>query len=139
MTGFPGGSDSKESACSAADLGSIPGLGRSPGGGLGNPLKYSRLENPHRPRSLVGYSPWVAKSWTQPSTAQHILLDMASLVTQQVKNPFVPVKETQVKSLSWEDPLEKVWQPTLEFLPGKSHGQRSLVGIHGITKEVDTT
>ena len=36
--GFPGGSDSKESACNAGDLGSIPGLGRFPGGGLGNPL-----------------------------------------------------------------------------------------------------
>ena len=65
---------------------------------------------------------------TKHSTAQHILLDMASLVAQQIKNPFVPVKETQVKSLSWEDPLEKVWQPTLEFLPEKFHGQRSLVG-----------
>ena len=88
----------------------------------------------------MGYSPWVAKSWTQPSTAQHILLDMASLVAQQVKNPFVPVKETQVKSLSWEDPLEKVWQPTLEFLPGKSHGQSSLAGYspQGCKKK-DTT
>ena len=36
--GFPGGSVSKESACNAGDLGSIPGLGRSPGGGHGNPL-----------------------------------------------------------------------------------------------------
>ena len=36
--GFPGGSDSKESACNAGDLGSIPGLGRSPEGGPGNPL-----------------------------------------------------------------------------------------------------
>ena len=36
--GFPGGSDGKESACNVGDLGSIPGLGRSPGGGLGNPL-----------------------------------------------------------------------------------------------------
>ena len=44
--GFPGGSDSKESACSAGDLGLIPGLGRSPGGGHGNPLQYSCLENP---------------------------------------------------------------------------------------------
>ena len=41
-----GGSDGKESACSAGDLGSIPGLGRSPGGGHGNPLQYSCLENP---------------------------------------------------------------------------------------------
>ena len=44
--GFPGGSDSKESTCNAGDLGSIPGLGRSPGGGHGNPLQHSCLENP---------------------------------------------------------------------------------------------
>ena len=42
---FPGGSDSKESTCNAGDLGSIPGLGRSPGEGDGNSLKYSGLEN----------------------------------------------------------------------------------------------
>ena len=47
--GFPGGSDGKESACNVGYLGSIPGLGRSPGGGHGNPLQYSCLENPmHR-------------------------------------------------------------------------------------------
>ena len=44
--GFPGGSDGKESACNAGDLGSIPGSGRSPGEGNGNPLQYSCLENP---------------------------------------------------------------------------------------------
>ena len=43
---FPGGSEGKESASNAGDLGSIPGLGRSPGGGHGNPLQYSCLENP---------------------------------------------------------------------------------------------
>ena len=43
--GFPGSSDSKESACNAEDLGSIPGLGRSPGGGHGNALQCSCLEN----------------------------------------------------------------------------------------------
>ena len=43
--GFSGGLDSKESAGSAGDLGSIPGLGRSPGGGNGNPLQCSCLEN----------------------------------------------------------------------------------------------
>ena len=42
--GFPGGSDGKESACNAGDLGLIPTLGRSPGGGKGNPLQYSCLE-----------------------------------------------------------------------------------------------
>ena len=43
--GFPGGSDSKESACNAGDPGMIPGLGRSPGEGNGNTLQYSCLEN----------------------------------------------------------------------------------------------
>ena len=43
--GFPGGSDGKASACSMGDPGSIPGLGRSPGEGNGNPLQYSCLEN----------------------------------------------------------------------------------------------
>ena len=43
---FPGGSDDKESACNVGDLGSIPGLGGSPGGGHGFPLQYSYLENP---------------------------------------------------------------------------------------------
>jgi len=44
--GFPGDSDSKESASKPGDLYLIPGLGRSPGGGHGNPLQYSCLENP---------------------------------------------------------------------------------------------
>ena len=56
--GFPGGLVSKESIRNAGDLGSIPRLGRSPGGGNGNPLQYSCLENPHGERSLMGYSSW---------------------------------------------------------------------------------
>ena len=44
-TGFPGGSDGKESACNVGDLGSIPGSGRSPEEGDGNRLQYSCLEN----------------------------------------------------------------------------------------------
>ena len=44
--GFAGDSDGKESACKAGDPDSIPGLGRSPGEGNGNPLQYSCLENP---------------------------------------------------------------------------------------------
>ena len=61
LRGFHGGSDSKELACNSGDLRSIPGLGRSLGGGHGNPLQYSCLENPHGQRSLVGYSPWGLK------------------------------------------------------------------------------
>ena len=55
---FPGGSEVKASACNAEDLGLIPGLGRSPGEGNGNPLQYSCLENNHGWRSLVGYCSW---------------------------------------------------------------------------------
>ena len=56
--GFSGSSDRKEFTCNLGDLGSIPELGRSPGGGHGNPLQYSCLETPHGQRSLVGDSPW---------------------------------------------------------------------------------
>ena len=45
ILGFPGSSAGKEAACNARDLGSIPGLGRSPGEGKGYPLQYSGLEN----------------------------------------------------------------------------------------------
>ena len=55
--GFPGHSDGKESTCNVGDLGLILGLGRSPGGGHGNPLQYSCLENPHGQRSPADYSP----------------------------------------------------------------------------------
>ena len=58
---FPGGSDGKETACNAGDPGSIPGLGRCPGGGHGNPLQYSSLENSHGQRRLADYSPWGCK------------------------------------------------------------------------------
>ena len=57
--GFPGGSDSKESACNTEDLGSVPGSVRFPGKGNSNPLQYPCLECPmDRERSLAGYSPW---------------------------------------------------------------------------------
>ena len=72
--GFPGSSAGKNSAGNAEDLGSIPELGRSPGGRYGNPLKYSCLENPHGQRSLAGYSPWGNKEsdmTEQLSMAQH--------------------------------------------------------------------
>ena len=50
----------KNLCCNAGDLGSVPGLGRSPGEGNGYPLQQSCLENPID-RSLVGYSPWSCK------------------------------------------------------------------------------
>ena len=58
---FPGGSEGKGSTYNAGDLGSIPGLGRSPGEGNGNPLQYSCLENPMDGGTWLGYSPWGRK------------------------------------------------------------------------------
>ena len=61
--GFPGGSDVKESACKVGDLGSIPGLGRSPGEGNGNSLQYSCPENSHGQKSLASCIPWGHIVW----------------------------------------------------------------------------
>ena len=68
--GFPCGSAGKESACSAGDLGSIPGLGRSPGEGKGYPLQYSGLEN-----SLDCIIYGVTKSQAQLSKFHYTLLE----------------------------------------------------------------
>ena len=66
--GFPGGKESvKILSGNAGDVGLILGLGRSPGGGHGNPLQYSCLENPQGKRSLKGYSPWGQK---EPDTTE---------------------------------------------------------------------
>ena len=73
--GFNGASDGKESTCNLGDLGSIPGLGRSPREGNGYPLQYSCLENPRGQRSLACYRPWGQKesdTTERLSTAQHI-------------------------------------------------------------------
>ena len=67
QSAFPGGSDGKVSAYNAGDLGSIPGLGRSPGEGNGNPLQYSCLENPMDGGAWLATVHGVAKSQTQLS------------------------------------------------------------------------
>ena len=69
--GFPGGSDRKESVCNAGDLGLMPGLGRSPGEGKGNPLQYSCLENPMHRGAWWATVHGVAKNLTQLSTHTH--------------------------------------------------------------------
>ena len=69
--GLPGGSDGKESSCDAGDLSSTSGLGGSPGGGHGNPLQYSGLENPHGQKSLAGYSSWGRKETDMTEHPKH--------------------------------------------------------------------
>ena len=64
LSGFPAGSDRKESACNAGDMGSILWLGRSPGGGHGNPLQYSCLENPMDRGAWWATVHGVTRRWT---------------------------------------------------------------------------
>ena len=75
--GIPGGSDGKASAWNAGDLGSIPGLGRSPGEGNGNPLQYSCLENP-----MGGGAWWATIHWfAESDTTERLHLLTYSLPT----------------------------------------------------------
>ena len=72
---FGDGSAVKNPPANAGDIPSIPGLGRSPGEGHGNPLQYSCLENPHGQRSLAGFYPWDLKdsdTIERLSTHRHI-------------------------------------------------------------------
>ena len=73
LLGFPDGSAGKESTCNMGDLGSIPGLGRSPGEGKGYSLQYSGLEN-----SMDCIVYWVSKSRTRLSNF-HSLTDVKYL------------------------------------------------------------
>ena len=102
------GSDGKVSACSAGDLGLIPGSERSPGEGNGNPLQYSCLEN-----SMDGGGWWatvygVAKSQTWLSDFTFLKLGWGG-------EESFPYGRRQ-------------WHPTPVLLPGESHGRRTLVG-----------
>ena len=110
LYGFLGSSDGKEFACNAGDLGSIPGLGRSPGEWNGNPLQYSCLENFHGQKSLVGCSPWGRKE-----------LDMTDWLTRlQQEVPFptlqilwffpVPIGLSRVRALSALDNHQWKWR-----------------------------
>jgi len=73
LVDFPGGSEVKASACNVGDLGLIPGLGRAPGEGNGNPLQYSCLENPMDGGAWWATVHGVAKSRTQLNDFTHSL------------------------------------------------------------------
>ena len=122
--GFPSGSGGKESACNAGDLGSIPGLGRSPGEEKGYPLQYYGLENP---MDCIVHG--VAKSRTRLSDFH----SWASLVAQLVKSACSAGDLGSVPS--WEDPLEKdmpthssifAWRISWTEEPGRFPGSQEL-------------
>ena len=86
---FPGGSDSKESACKAGDLGSIPELGRSPGEGNSYPLQYSGLENPMDRGAWRATVHGVAKSRTRLNDFYFSLHRLSNCGAQAVSLPHV--------------------------------------------------
>ena len=94
LSGLPGGSDGK-SAYNVGDLGSIPGLSRSPGGGHGNSLWYSCLENPHGQKSLEGYSPWSHKELDTMEWLNTAPIKTWS-VEQQLQYPWETVRKARL-------------------------------------------
>ena len=80
MQVFPGGSEVKESACNAGDLGSIPGPGSSLGEGNGNPLQYSCLENPMDRGAWWATVHGVAKSRARLSDLTYLLMFYANIL-----------------------------------------------------------
>ena len=87
ITGFPGGSEVKASACNAGDLGLIPGSGRSPGEGNGNPLQYSCLENPMEGGAWWATVHGVAKSRTRLSDFTFTFHSHLGTMTRNLAEP----------------------------------------------------
>ena len=98
IRGFPDGSLGNESTYNVGDLGSIPGLGRSPGGGHGNSFQYSCLENPHGQRSLAGYSPW---GWKESDTTERLSTQTNGIIVLPSKSFRFLLRYT---ILSWNLP-----------------------------------
>ena len=128
-------------------LGSVSGLGRPLGGGHGNPLWYSCLENPHEQRSLVGYSPWDCKeldTTEQLSTTQYIQIyvhtDTYMYICTHIhrlprwcsgkESAYQYRRHKRCRFDIWvrKIPWSRKWEPTPIILPEKFRGQRSLVG-----------
>ena len=110
------------SALDIRDTGSVPGSGRSPGGGHGNPLQYSCLENP------MARGAWRAA--VQGVTQSQTRLQRLSTHLALVVNPPAGAGDSRHRLDPWVGriPWSRKWQPTPVFLTGRSPGQRSLVG-----------
>ena len=130
---FPDGSDGKESSCNAGNPGSFPGWRRFPGEGNSYPLQLSCIENPMDREAWQAIVHGVSKSQMQLST-----------------NTFTPIlalfpgglegKPSACNAGDRKIPCRRKWHPTPELLPGKSHGQSSLIGYSPWGhKELETT
>ena len=128
---FPGGSAGKESAYNTGDLGSIPGLGRSPGKGKGYPLQYSGLEN-----SMDSIVLGVAKSQTQSVRLSHKYRASRVALATRIHLPRQETLETWVRSLGWEDPLEEGMATHFSLLAWRIPMDRDAwwATVHGVVK-----
>ena len=142
---FPGGSEGKESACNAKDLGSIPGSGRSPGEGNGNQLQYSCLENPMDREVWQTTVHGIAKSRTRLSNFTSVRVHLLCLQKQKVgKTPmknyksktitqcpdvnFEYFKNTLVRYLTMQHPLHS--QRPIEATVPNSTSTKHILGLH---------
>ena len=135
--GFPGGSDGKDSGCNARSPGLIPGSGRSPREGNGNPVQYSCLENP------MGRGGWqatvhgVTKSQTQLSDFHYLFSYCGKL---KWKESAHSLGDLGLIPGSGRSPGEGNGNPLQYSCLEKSHGRRNLVGYSPWgCKELDTT
>ena len=122
LMGFPGGSDGKESACNAGDQGLIPGSGRSPGEGNGNPLQYSCLEN------SMDRGAWRAKSHKELDTTEwltHTHTDIHPRSPSSKSPAAAAAKSRQSNSVRAHRR-----QPTRLRRPWDSPGKNTGVGCH---------
>ena len=100
------------------DVGSIPGLGRSPGGGHGNSLQYSCLENPHGQRSLAGYSPQGCKESDTTEATQHahnLIPTLKKILAAKSLLPSVETKQIFLSCLRCSSDELSLVNPTLPW------------------------
>ena len=128
------------SACNTGDLGLIPGLGRSPGEGSGNPLQDSCPENPMDREAWWATVHGVTKSRTRLSDFTYLL---GFSVSSDYKESACNAGDTASIPGWGKISCRREWLPTPVFLPGEFHGQRSLVGYSPWSpwglKELDMT
>ena len=111
LMGSPGGACGKECTFQCrrhTDDGSIPGSGRSPGVGNGNPLHYSCLENLMDKGSLAGYSPWGHKEWDTAEHTAHVCMLLIVLLFKKENKTGIQWRHTHTHTQKLYDSMHSV-------------------------------
>ena len=133
---FPGGSDSKASVYNAGDLGLIPGSGRFPGEGNGNPLQCSCLENPMEGgawqasavHGVAKSRAWLSNFTFFPENYEQIRKTKGCPGNLDSKESACKGRRPEFNPWVGKLPWRREWLPIPIFLPEESHGQKSLAG-----------